>query len=91
VTGATDQLSGEVTLLYAPWERADESRTCPLAEAVEELCYSLLECEHDGWEINDGAFGNFTFDVVSRKIVLEFNGRYSDYHTHVHTYGDGEA
>jgi hypothetical protein len=51
----------------------------PLREAVEELCYGYLEQEYDGWENNDGAFGEFTFDVAERRIVLEFNGRFTDY------------
>ncbi len=51
-------------------------RTCPLAEAVETLAYDLLEQEHDGWEINDGAFG--TFDVADRSIQLAMNARFTD-------------
>ncbi len=51
----------------------------PLREAVEELCYALLEQEHDGWEINDGAFGEFTFHVTERRIALDFNARFTDY------------
>jgi hypothetical protein len=31
------------------------------------------------------------FDVASRQIVLEFNGRYMAYETQVHTYCDEEA
>jgi len=58
----------------------------PLAEAVEELCYGYLEQEYGGWENNDGAFGEFTFDVAARSIQLDFNGRISDYVHSSHTF-----
>jgi hypothetical protein len=48
-------------------------------EAVEELCYGYLEQEHDGWEINDGAFGEFTLNVSERRVVLNFNARFTDH------------
>jgi hypothetical protein len=51
------------------------SRSFDLREAVEQLCYGYLEEQHGGWEIDDGSFGEFTFDVAKRKITLEFYGR----------------
>ena len=57
-----------------------------LRESVEELCYGYLEQENDGWENNDGAFGEFTFDVAERRIALDFNGRFSDYVQHKYTF-----
>ena len=39
---------------------------------------TILEQEQGGWENNDGAFGEFTFDVAERTIELEFNGRFTD-------------
>lgn len=62
------------------------SHQTAIRDAVEELCYDFLEQEHGGWENNDGAFGEFTFDVVGRTITLEFNGRYSDFTTSSHTF-----
>jgi hypothetical protein len=53
----------------------------PLEEAIEMLCYDALEERHDGWENNDGAFGEFNFDVAARRIDLEFNERLVDYAT----------
>lgn len=52
-----------------------------LAEGV---CYDILEESFGGWEINDGAYGVFKFDVKKRKVTLEFNERimeskYSEY------------
>jgi hypothetical protein len=46
-----------------------------LPEAIEALCYGLLEDRHAGWEINDGSFGTFWFHVPRRAIRLEFSGR----------------
>jgi hypothetical protein len=48
-------------------------------EAVVELCYGYLEQEHDGWEINDGAFGEFTLNVTELRIALNFNARFTDF------------
>ena len=48
-----------------------------LFEAIETLCYGYLEQEHSGWEINEGAFGVFTFHVAERSIALDFNKRFS--------------
>ncbi len=53
-------------------------RECPLTEAIEELCYGYLAQEHDGWENNDGAYGEFHIDVSARTIALDFNARYTD-------------
>ncbi|MFA6031999.1 MAG: DUF6878 family protein [Myxococcota bacterium] len=49
----------------------------PIADAIETLAYDLLESEHGGWENNDGAYGEFTFDVAARKITLEHNQRFT--------------
>jgi hypothetical protein len=58
----------------------------PLPEAVEVLCYGYLEQEHDGWENNDGAYGEFCFDVHERTIALELHVRYTDTHSSDHTF-----
>jgi hypothetical protein len=57
-----------------------------LPEAIETLCYGYLEQEYGGWENNDGAFGNFEFDVATRTIQFEFNGRYTDVSTTNHSF-----
>lgn len=44
-------------------------------DALECLAYDLLECEHRGWQSEEGAFGEFTFDVVKRSITLAYNER----------------
>jgi len=57
-----------------------------LRDAVERLCYDFLEQEYDGWENNDGAFGEFSLDISRKTIDLEFNGRYTDVHTTTHSW-----
>jgi len=57
-----------------------------LREAVEELCYGCLEQKYAGWEINDGAFGEFAFHVAERRIDLDFNGRFTDHAHHSHAF-----
>jgi hypothetical protein len=55
--------------------------TLQLREAVEQLCYDCLRDKHEGWEINDGSFGEFDFNVEKQTIALVFNARFTDTHT----------
>ena|SRR5271165_6806499 len=50
-----------------------------LKDAIEDLCYDLLEMTHPGWEIDEGACGRFTFDVGKRVITLLGDTRYIEY------------
>jgi hypothetical protein len=43
------------------------------------VSWDYLEERHAGWEINDGAFGSFVFDVPCREITLEHNERHTDF------------
>lgn len=52
--------------------------TVRVADAIETLAYRCLEDVHDGWENNDGAYGDFIFDVTARTITLAFNARFTD-------------
>ena len=52
-------------------------KTEPIADVIETLAYDLLESAQGGWEINDGAFGEFRFDVADRTITLGCNTRMS--------------
>ena len=62
-----------------PDEHAGVRRTMLTpAECIEKFVYDLLEETHSGWEINDGAYGEFTFDVEDKSITLAFNERFTD-------------
>jgi uncharacterized protein DUF6878 len=76
-----------VEILSVSWGKAKlDSKKTTLHDAIETVCYDALSEEHDGWENNDGAFGEFTFDVEKRSIGLEFNARFSDFVTSNHTF-----
>ncbi|OJY71591.1 MAG: hypothetical protein BGP16_13380 [Sphingobium sp. 66-54] len=53
-------------------------------EAIENLAYDLLRQTHCGWENNDGAYGEFTFDVAAGTIALDYNERYTASETYAH-------
>lgn len=55
-----------------------------LRGAIEHLCYAFLEEKQAGWENNDGAYGEFQFDVADRTIQLVFNARYTDVNTDIY-------
>lgn len=76
-----------VTIRQVSWPNTKAAITqATLEEAIETLCYAYLEETHGGWENNDGAYGEFRFDVAKRTITLEFNGRYTDIHTDNRTF-----
>jgi hypothetical protein len=59
--------------------------TISLKDHIEKLVYDLLEQTYSGWENNQGAYGDFLFDVAERTITLNFNERIetSEYTQHV--------
>ena len=66
-------------LLRTAWGSGKlDSVQTTLREAIETLCYDYLEREHGGWENNDGAYGEFTFNVAERRVELDFNARFTD-------------
>ena len=58
----------------------------PLADAIESFCYDLIESHHGGWENNEGAYGDVTFDVVADRIVFDFNYRIETSENHSYEY-----
>ena len=54
-----------------------------LADAIEQFCYDALESDNDGWEINEGAYGDFAFDVAADTITYTHNTRYVSEETSV--------
>lgn len=46
-----------------------------LQNMIESVCYETLENVAGGWEINEGSYGTFHFDVKKRKVNLDFNER----------------
>lgn len=53
----------------------DPDERGPVKDIIETLVYDLLEGEHGGWENNEGAYGEFRFDVTERTITLGYHER----------------
>jgi hypothetical protein len=65
-----------VELARASWGSPDiVLATHPMPQAIEQLAYDFLEETHGGWQDNQGAYGDFLFDVAERTITLNYNER----------------
>jgi len=49
-----------------------------------ELFYDLTQARHPGWENNDGACGEFEWDLAAETLEHTHNDRFTDYHTTEH-------
>lgn len=58
----------------------------PLSEAIETMSYALLESTHGGWENNDGAYGDFDFNVAAGTITLDYNERFESSENYTHEF-----
>ena len=65
-------------------KREPERQMISVTDAIERLVYDFLSEAHGGWENNEGAYGEFTFDVGERTISLDYNERYTS--TEHHSY-----
>jgi hypothetical protein len=86
--GSEVPLSNSVTVQFraADWDAEEaKERILPLDEAVEWFVYEMLGGLHGGWEINDGAFGTVTVDVVAATITLDMNTRFIGSEQHLTT------
>ena len=78
--------SCEIEIARAVWGSSEIERlTQPVCEVIETLAYDLLGKTQSGWGNDEGAYGDFTFDVAARTITLDYNERHmeSDYSQHV--------
>jgi len=67
----------EIEIRRAHWGMTEpECLVLTLSDAVEQLAYDCLEQKHGGWENNEGAYGEFAFDVAQRTVTLDFNWRF---------------
>jgi len=49
-----------------------------LQDAVQDYLYDLLEARQPGWENNDGAFGEFVWDLEADTLEHQHHARFSD-------------
>src|SRR3546814_10348892 len=74
-----------VTQAAALWDGSGSEESTPLlTDAIESLAHDLLTDTHAGWENNDGAYGEFVFDVENRTITLDHNDRYTAVESYSH-------
>ncbi|MGL4441742.1 MAG: DUF6878 family protein [Bosea sp. (in: a-proteobacteria)] len=87
-SGAPCELPANLMLVHhAVWgEPESRSHEMTIPELIESLAYDLLSDTHGGWEINDGSYGIFTFDVAAGSITLECNVRFVDSEQHTTTF-----
>lgn len=72
-----DLPSVDVVLISALADGVEtRSDAMAIADAIESLAFDLLTATHAGWENNDGAYGEFRFDVAAGTITLDHNDRY---------------
>jgi hypothetical protein len=53
-------------------------------DALRDLFYDLLESRHAGWENNDGAFGEFEWDLTADTLKHSHSERYVECETTEH-------
>lgn len=53
-------------------------------DKLADLFYDLLEARHPGWENNDGACGDFEWNIESDRLTHTHNHRFTDYDTTEH-------
>jgi len=70
------------------WTNDIETQNLELIEAVEEIVYALLEKKYSGWEINEGSYGEFVFDVKENKITCQFVARVTENNLHIFPFND---
>jgi uncharacterized protein DUF6878 len=81
VDNSASRLSGKVTFMewQVDYQRSDAGEFKPnksisekevsLRDAIEGFCWDFLEREFECWETDDGAFGEFRFDVLNRRVM----------------------
>lgn len=62
------------------WGR-EEAPLGKVADALENFAWKVLDEHHDGFEIDDGAFGTLTLNATTGKLTLERNDRFTSFET----------
>lgn len=82
-----DLPEAQITIATTSWgDDTITERAITVAGAVEQLAYDFLSETHGGWENNDGAYGEFIFDVAERQITLDYNERYTATESYEHRF-----
>jgi hypothetical protein len=63
----------------------DAGKLAMTEEQLKDLFYDLTQARHPGWENNDGAFGEFNWDLTEEDALKHtHNDRFTDYDTTEH-------
>jgi hypothetical protein len=80
--------SGQIESLHyfdADYKQIDVTGRVTLThDALMDLFYDLIEVRHGGWENNDGAFGEFAWDLTADTLSHTHSERYTEYETTEH-------
>jgi len=49
-------------------------------DKIGDFVYDLLQVHHPGWEINDGAAGTYTFDLIKNQVTNDYDEYYREAH-----------
>ena len=63
------------------WHTESTPKTQPVNDALEQICYDMLERTGIDWYNNDGGFGQLEFDLETGETNLEVSQRYTEYNT----------
>lgn len=86
-SSVVDLPGGNFTMYLVDWNIGAIKRSeMTLQDAIEHLCYAYLGHEHAGWGDGDGSYGEFTFDVASQKIRLDYNERFIEATSFAHEF-----
>ncbi len=77
----------DVHILQLVWGETEPRHfEMSLDAAVQTLFWDILSAKHDGWENNDGGFGEFTVNVSANRITLDYNDRFTDIENYQHAF-----
>ncbi|MCA0404806.1 MAG: hypothetical protein LCH39_01470 [Proteobacteria bacterium] len=79
-----DHTIENVAIIWA--QKAPGPQPMTWTEAIEHLVYDALSETHGGWENNEGAYGEFVFDVPAQEIRLDYNERVTSTDFYSHTF-----
>lgn len=64
------------------WEQIYEEGPITVKSLIENICYDALKAEHEGWENNDGAYGEISFYCEDRSVKMEYYERETKFFEH---------
>lgn len=76
--GYGDSGQFEGVRLYRAAEDIGETLDARIVDAVRDHFYDLLEVRHGGWENNDGAFGEFVWNLETDQLSQSHSTRFME-------------